>query len=144
MKEVAKYNLFKTMSLILTIGAPLITAITYSDFIVYDSSASISMAGVIAILFSALFLKDKIAENLKLPSPFVAATVLFITIQVIKSIIIPMETICGVTMLICGIDQLTFRRIYKRIELLLPEKVKAYKHFGFIFCKTDELKGETE
>lgn len=141
MKEVCKYNIFKALSIVMTVGTPLIVVGQCSDLIVSNPAASISMTGVIAILFSVLFLKDKIAENFKLPSPFIIATVLFITILFLESILLPMKYACIGTMITTGIDELTFKRIYKRIELLLPEKANAYKHFGFICCKTDTLKG---
>ena len=42
------------------------------------------------------------------------------------------------------LDELSVKRIYQRIELLLPEKRNAYRHFGFYVCKTETLsKGET-
>ena len=140
MKEVFKYNLFKVISLLLTVLTPLITAFQCSDFIIYDNNASISMAGIIAILIAALFLKNKIAENFKLPSPFVIATVLFVIIIVVESVLFPVKMICLSVMVSCGIDELTFKRIYKRIELLLPKEAEAYKHLGFICCRTETIK----
>lgn len=140
MKEVCKYNLFKAISTFMTVGTPLCIVAACSDFIVTSSSASISMTGVIAILFSALFFKDKIVENFKLPSPFIIATILFITILFLESILVPMKYACLGTMITAGIDELTFKRMYKQIELLLPEKAAAYKRFGFLCCKTKTLK----
>ena len=140
MKEVCKYNIFKLISTFMTVGTPLAIVASCSDLIITSSSASISMTGVIAILFSALFFKDKIVENFKLPSPFIIATILFIIILFVESIIVPMKFACLGTMATAGIDELTFKRMYKQIEQLLPEKAAAYKRFGFICCKTETLK----
>lgn len=141
MKEVCKYNIFKAISLLMTVGTPLLVVCLCSDFIVTSSAASISMTGVIAILFSALFFKDKIVENFKLPSPFMIASIMFISILFLESILIPAKYACLGTMITAGLDELTFKRIYKRIELSFPEKVKMYKHFGFVCCKSETLRG---
>ena len=87
-------------------------------------------------------MKNKIAENFKLPSPFIIATVLFIVIILIESILIPAKYTCLVVMIACGIDEISFKRIYQRIEILLPEKKEAYKHLGFYFCKTETMIGD--
>jgi len=139
MKIIGKYNLFKAISSALTVGTPLTVIGLCSDFIVHDSSASISVVGVIGILLAALFLKDKIAENFKIPSAFVLATVLFVLIIFIESILVPVKYACLATMIMSGIDELSFKRIYKRLELQMPEKAKAYKYLGFLICTTKTL-----
>ncbi len=143
MKQVGKYNLFKALSILITCVPPIAVAMSYGNMFIETSGASMSFAGVLAVLFACLFLKNKIAENFKVPSPFVVATVLFVTILLIEQILIPVKYTCLVTMVCCGVDELTFKRIYKRIELLMPEKHEAYKHLGFYACKTEQLTGET-
>ena len=141
MKVVGKYNLFKGISTVFTVGTPLITLFACSEFFIHKPETSISAAGVVAVLLSSWFLKDKIAEKFKMPSPFILATTLLIVILMIESIILPMKTVCITTMIMTGIDELTFKRIYKRIEALLPENVAAYKQFGFIFAKSGVVEG---
>ena len=143
MKEVGKYNLFKTLSIILTTVPPLLVAYCFGDMIVYDTGASISLATILAILVALFFLKKKILENFKVPSAFVIALVLFIILVAVEQIIVPAKWVCGTTMVCCGLDELIFKRIYQRVEKLLPEKREAYKHFGFYFCKTSTITGET-
>lgn len=140
MKDVGKYNTFKGISTVLTVGTPIITLFVNSKFFIQRSDSAISAAGVVAILIAAFFLKDKIAENFKLPSPFILSAILLVTILFIESILQPMKDVCIMTLIITGWDELTFKRIYKRIELLLPKSAAAYKQFGFIFAKTENLK----
>lgn len=142
MKEIGKYNLFKSLSLLFTLGPTSFMIYLFKDVIVKDSNASISVAGMIGILFAVLFLKNKIAENFKLPSPFIVATALFVIIVLIESVLIPAKYTCLVVMISCGIDEISFKRIYQRIEMLLPEKRNAYKHLGFYFCKTETIIGD--
>lgn len=144
MGEVGKYNLFKGLSMFITCIPTLIVCFSHSDAIVKDGGASISFAAMIGILIAILFLKNKIAENFKIPSPFIIATVLFVTITVIEKILLPVKFTCLTVMIVCGIDELSFKRIYKRIELLLPEKREVYKHLGFYICKTETLLGKTD
>lgn len=144
MREIGKYNLFKALSILITCIPPLVVAYFFGDLIVYDTGASISLAAIIAIFVVLLFLKNKIFENFKVPSAFVIALTLFIILVCVEQIIIPAKFVCGTVMICAGIDELTFKRIYKHIELLLPEKREAYKHFGFYFCKTSTVLGETK
>lgn len=144
MKEVGKYNLFKALSIILTVVPPILVAYCFGDMIVYDASASISLAAIIAILVALFFLKNKILENFKVPSVFVISLVLFIILMAVEQIIVPAKWVCGTTVVCCGLDELIFKRIYKRVEALLPEKREAYKHFGFYFCKTSKITGDNE
>ena len=141
MKAVGKYNLFKGLSTVLTVGTPLLTLFVNSRFFVHRADSAISAAGVVALLISAFFLKDKLAENFKFPSPFILAAILLVVILFVESILQPMKEVCFMTLLVTGCDELTFKRIYKRIGLLLPKSSEAYKQFGFIFAKTDNLKG---
>lgn len=142
MKEVGKYNLFKVLSILLTCIPTALVALSYSDTIIKDKKASVSFVAIIAIIIVILFLKDKILENFKTPSPFVIALVLFIIIVLFEQIILPAKFVSMTVMIACGIDELSFKRIYKRIEFLLPEKAKAYKHVGFYFCTTNKVLGD--
>lgn len=142
MKKIAKYNLFKGISTVLTVGAPIVTLASVSDLFIHRPDTAISAAGVFAILISLLFFKDKIAENFKIPSPFVICVITLILIVMIESIIQPIKIVCIVTLISTGIDTLLFKNIYKHIESSLPESVQSHKYFGFIFGKTDKLIGE--
>lgn len=139
MGQVGKYNLYKGISTVCTIGAPIITLASCSELFVHNSGTSLSAAGIFAIFIALLFAKDKIAENLKMPSAFIVALVGFILISMVENLILPMKTVCLVTMCTAGVDELTFKRWYKSIEKFLPEKVSLNKHFGFIFAKSDSL-----
>lgn len=139
MKEVGKYNLFKALSILISCVPTLVVGFSYGESIVKDSSASISLVAVIGIIIAALCLKNKIAENLKLPSAFIVSTVIFVLILVIEKILLPVKFTCLACMISCGIDELSFKRIYTRLELLFPEKAKFYKHFGFYICKSEKL-----
>lgn len=144
MREVGKYNLFKGLSMLITCIPTLAVAFSYGDVIVKDVGASMSLAAIIGIFFAALFLKNKIAENFKIPSTFVIATALFIIVVLVEKILLPVKSTCLTVMIACGIDELSFKRIYKRIELKLPENREVYKHFGFYICKTETLLGKVQ
>ena len=139
MKQVAKYNLFKTFSMLITCVPTLYVSYYFTRDVVKYPGQSVSLAGVIGILIAVAFMKDKLAENFKIPSPFVASTVIFICIVAIEKILIAVKFTCLTTMIVCAIDELTFKRIYKRIEILMPEDKQAYKHLGFYFCKSETL-----
>lgn len=142
MTFVSKYNIFKGISTALTVGTPIISLASCSELFVHRSDTSISAAGIFAILFAILFLKDKIVENFKMPSPFIISVCGLIAISLIESIIYPLKIVFITTVVATGIDTLTFRRIYKNIERSLPENASKYFKFGFIFGKTDEIVGE--
>lgn len=143
MKTVAKYNLFKGISTFCTVGTPIITLMSCSNLFIHRSDTAISAAGIFAILVSILLLKDKIAENFKVPSAFVLSTVLFVGILLVEKIMLPMKIVALATMITSGIDEITFKRIYKQIEKTLPEAASAYKYVGFLFTTTNKLtKGE--
>ena len=139
MKSVAKYNIFKAISMLLTVGTPIVTICSCSDLIVHRSDTAISTAGMFAILISLLFAKDKVAEHLKMPSAFVLSTVVFIFIIVLESILLPMKYVCIATMCTSGLDELTFKRFYKNVESSLPEQASRKKIAGFIFSTTKSL-----
>ena len=140
MKEVAKYNLFKGLSTICTIGTPMITLLLNGDFLVQTSSTSISAAGIFVLLIVALLCKDKLLENFKMPPVFIICLLSFVLICMIESILIPIKTVCIATMITSGIDEFTFKRLYKNLEKHLPENASDYKHVGFLFTTTNKLR----
>ena len=142
--QVGKYNMCKAISTVLTVGTPIITLACQSDFFVHNSGTAISATGVFAILIACLFLKDKIAENFKVTSAFVISTAVFILILLVERIMQPMKIVCIASMVASGIDELTFKRFYKRFEALMPKEAEAYKFIGFVFTTTKTLTGETE
>lgn len=142
MSKIAKYNLFKGISTIITLGTPIITLICTSNFFVHRPETAISAAGIFTILISMIFLKDKIAENFKIPSAFILSLIVFVLILLIENIIEPMKMVSLTSMLASGIDELSFKRIYKSLELQMPESVKSFKHIGFIFTSSNKLLGE--
>lgn len=133
MSDIVKYNIFKAISTVCTIGSPIITLACCSEFFVHKSGTSLSAAGIFAILIALLFAKDKIAENFKMPSAFVLSLICFILIVLIEKIISPIKVVCIVTMITSGIDELSFKKFYKQIESTLPSTTLSRKHFGFIF-----------
>lgn len=141
MKNVAKYNLYKGISTVLTIGTPMVTLLSCSELFVHRSETAISAAGMFTLFIVVLFFKDKIAENLKVPSAFVLSLVSFILLLMIEEIMLPMKYVCIATMCTSGIDELTFKRFYKTIERRLPDSASDFKYFGFIFSTTDALTG---
>ena len=60
MKNVAKYNIFKGVSTLLTFGTPLLTLSCCGDFFVHRSETAISAAGIFAIVICLLLFKDKV------------------------------------------------------------------------------------
>ena len=143
MKTVAKYNICKGVSTLLTMGTPIVTLACCGSFFRERSSTAISAAGLMVILISLLFAKDKIAENFKVPSAFVLSTVVFVLILLVENIIVPIKYVALATMVTSGIDEVTFKRIYKSIELQLPEAAKYTKFAGFLFTTPQNLEGET-
>lgn len=139
MKTVAKYNLFKGISTFLTIGSPIVTLLLNNALFVQRSDTAMSFAAIIGILIAALFAKDKLAENLKVPSAFVVSTVLFVLILVVEKVVEPVKYVCLITMITSGVDEITFKRFYKAIELQFPEGASAYKICGFMATTTDKI-----
>lgn len=142
MKPILKYNLYKGVSTVLTVGTPIITLLCCGDMFVHKSSTAISAAGMFGILIAVLFLKDKIAESFKVPSAFIVSAVALVFIYLVKNILEPMEYICWATLITSGVDEVTFKQFYKAIELSFPKSVNAYKHIGFIFGTSDKLLGD--
>lgn len=141
MKKVAKYNSCKAISTICTIGAPIITLASCSEFFVHSTGTSISAAGMFTLLIVLLFAKDKLAENFKMPSAFIISFVGFLLICMVENLLAPMKAVCIVTMITSGVDELTFKQWYKSVEGLLPDNVSCYKHLGFIFTSSKNLGG---
>lgn len=77
-----------------------------------------------------------------MPSAFILSTVVFVLIMLLEHIIQPMKYVCIATMAMSGVDELTFKRMYKAIERHLPDIAEDYKHVGFIFAKSDQLEEE--
>lgn len=141
MGNVAKYNIYRGMSTLCTIGSPIITLASCSDFFVHSSGTSLSAAGMFAILLALLFMKDKLAENFKMPSAFIVSFICYVLIVIVENLLAPMKIVCIVTMITAGVDELTFKQWYKAIKTFLPEQVSAYEHFGFIFTTSNKLGG---
>lgn len=139
MKEVGKYNTFKGISTLLTIGTPIITLACCGDFFTERPATAISAAGVFAILIALLFAKDKIAEKIKTPSAFILSAAVLVIIVVVENIILPMKYVCIATMIASGVDELTFKRMYKALEYKMPQSWQSYEHFGFIFARTQDI-----
>ena len=144
MKEVGKYNLYKGISTIMTVGTPIITLACCSDFFVHRSDTAMSATAIFTILIACLFLKDKLADKMKVPSAFVLSTVLLILIVLVEKILQPMKLVCIATMITSGIDKLTFERMYKRLELSFPDSLPIYQFAGFILSTTDKIMGENK
>lgn len=139
MKEVGKYNTFKGISTLLTIGTPIITLACCGDFFTERPAPAISAAGVFAILIALLFAKDKLAEKIKTPSAFILSAAVLVIIVVVENIILPMKYVCVATMIASGVDELTFKRMYKALEYKMPQSWQSYEHFGFIFARTQDI-----
>lgn len=144
MKQVGKYNTFKGISTLLTMGTPIITLACCGDFFVERPATAVSAAGVFAILIALLFAKDKLAEKIKSPSAFIVSAAVLIIIVVVENILLPMKYVCIATMIASGVDELTFKRMYKALECKMPQCWQAYEHFGFIFAKTQDIFDEVQ
>lgn len=144
MTNVAKYNITKGISTVLTMGTPIITMFCCGDFFVKDTGTAISSLGVLTLLFVLLFTKDKIAENWKAPSTMIVAGIIFVFTTMIKNIITPIQIVAGFTFLAGALDEATVKSLYKRYELLLPTNAKVHKHFGFIFSTLSKLQEESK
>lgn len=139
MKEVGKYNTFKGISTLLTMGTPIITLACCGDFFVDRPATAISAAGMFAILIALLLGKDKLAEKVKFQSAFIISAVVLVLIVVMENILLPMKYVCIATLIASGIDELTFKRLYKALEYKMPQCWQAYEHFGFIFARTQDI-----
>ena len=144
MTKVAKYNTYKGMSTALTFGTPIITMLIVGDFFTARPATAISGAAVFACFFGVTY-KDKLAEKFKAPSALVVAVIVFVLCVVVENIILPVKIISLATIIACGVDELTFKGFYKRIELSFPQEAQALKKFGFYAVKqitVDELKAK--
>ena len=139
MKTVAKYNICKGVSDVLTLGTPITTLLLCSDFFIHRSETAISATGIFVIIITMMLFKDKIAEKWKVPSAFVLSTAVFVLLLLVEHIIQPMKYVCLATMIASGIDEITFKQICRSLEHSLPESAALYKHLGFIFANTDKL-----
>ena len=138
MKSVAKYNVCKSVSSVLTIGTPIVT-LACSSVEIVTPEGKMSITACIVLLLTLLFCKDKIAENFKVPSAFVLSGILFGIIIMIENILVPMKAVLIATMIASGVDELTFKRMYKSLESLMPARAKAYKHIGFYFTTSEKV-----
>lgn len=144
MKTVAKYNTFKGVSTALTVGTPIVTLACCGEMFVHRSETAISAAGIFALLIAVLFFKDKIAEKFKSPSALLLSVVIFIFCILVENIMLPVKYVCIATIAATGIDEVTFKRMYKAIELGFPKQAEQYRHFGFVFTNTQTLIKEME
>lgn len=144
MKTVAKYNLFKGISTLLTTGTPIITLAACGETFVTEPKASLSAAAIFAILLSLLAFKDKIAEKVKSPTTFMVSMITLIFILIVENVLLPVKFVCIATICTSGIDELTFKKLCENIKLKLPKEYEQYLHAGFIFCKTQTLEGVNE
>lgn len=147
MNKVAKYNTFKAVSTALTFGTPVATMLITGDMFIKQPSTAISGAAVFAFLLSAMFLKDKLAEKFKSPSALVISVVVLALCLILESVIFPVKIICIATIAACGTDELSFKMLYKRIEMGMPSEVAGLKKFGFIAarqCTVDGLESRAE
>lgn len=142
MKSVAKYNTFKGVSTLLTVGTPIITLACCGDLFVHRAETAISAAGVFAILIAVLFFKDKLAEKFKSPSALIAAVAVLVLCILVEHIILPVKYVCIATIAASGVDELTFKQWYKSIEKKFPEQAQDFKHVGFVFTTTKKLTEE--
>ena len=113
MKQVGKYNTFKGISTLLTIGTPIITLACCGDFFTERPATAISAAVLVIIVM-------------------------------VENILLPMKYVCIATMIASGVDELTFKRMYKALECKMPQCWQAYEHFGFIFAKTQDIFDEVQ
>ena len=144
MKDVGKYNIYKVVSTVLTLGAPIVTLFSCVDFFLERSDRTISAAAVFTILVVLLLGRDKLAEKMKFPSAFILSLGVLVFITIIESIIYPIKIICIVTAITSGLDKITFEHLYKNIEVVLPDIYKGFMHCGFICTTTDNLQAAAE
>lgn len=144
MTNVAKYNTFKGLSTGLTFGTPLVTMLCVGDVILTQPSSTISASAVFALIVAALFCKDKIAENFKMPSALMIAVAAFVFCILVENILYPMKIISLTTIAACLVDEVSFKRLYKLAELQLPKGAAAAKHFGFYLGKQSTIDSLTE
>lgn len=143
MKNVAKYNIFKGVSTLLTLGTPAITLLCCGDFFVHRSDTAMSAAGILVMIITLFFAKDKLAENFKMPAPFILCAIGLVLVVMIENIIYPIKMVLITTLIATVIDEFTFKMFYKKAERKLPPEHVDYKKFGFIFTTTDNLEAKS-
>lgn len=139
MKTVAKYNTLKGISMLLTFGTPIGTLLGCSSLFVQRSESALSAAAIFVILIVLALAKDKILEKWKTPSALIISLVVLILLVLVENVIKPLKIVAIATMITCGLDEIVFKPLYKRTEILLPKEADAFKHVGFIFTKTATL-----
>lgn len=130
--KIAKYNILKGVSTALTIGTPIVTLISCGQLFVHRSDTAISAAGIFALLISLLLFKDKIVENWKMPSAFLLSVCCLVLVILIENILLPIKYVCIASVVATGVDEVSFKRLYKSIEANFTSELLKYKHFGFI------------
>lgn len=141
---VAKYNTYKAISTLLTVGTPMATLLACGDSFLQSPKSTVSAAGVFMLLFSILLFKDKMLEHFKMPSATIIALVILILVMLIENILAPIKVMCIMTIAASGIDKLTFDPMYHAIEKAMGEEAQIYKHFGFLFCKSTTVEALRE
>lgn len=144
MTNIAKYNTYKGISTTLTFGTPITTMLCIGEEFIKTPATSISAVGVVVILIICFFLKDKIADNIKMPSGMVLCIMGFTICVLMHNIIDPMMYVFGISGVVCAIDTVTFRSFYKHIELLFPPQAATYKRFGFYGTRQTTIDKLTE
>lgn len=139
MKDVAKYNTCKGISTLFTFGTPIVTLACCGEFFKHRSDTALSAAGIFVIIIILFFAKDKLLENFKMPSASVFCLISLIVICLIESILVPIKTVCIATLIMTCVDEVTFKRIYKRIERSFGKDISDYKKLGFIFSTTKTI-----
>lgn len=139
MKPIMKYNVYKGVSTLLTVGTPIITLACCSSFFVSRSDTAISAAGMFAILIALLFFKDKIMEKFKTPSALMLSVIVLVFIIVAEKILLPMKYVCIATIITSTVDELTCKRFYRTLEATFPKEIELCKHIGFLFTTSKHL-----
>lgn len=139
MKPVAKYNTYKALSTVITVGTPIATMACCGDMFVHRSDTALSAAAVFAFLLSLLFVKDKILNFIKSPTALKVAVTGFVFCVVVGNLIETLRIVFGMTIAACAVDEFTFKRWYNAIVLQFPENYKQYEKFGFLFTHTNTL-----
>ena len=139
MKSVAKYNIFKGVSTVLTMGTPIITLAMCGDFFTETPGRTISATGMFALFLMLLLFKDKIAANWKMPSAFIVSLACLILIVMIKNIIEPVQYVCIATCISTGVDEITFKKFYTKLIHSFKTNYTDYQRFGFLFCKSEDV-----
>ena len=103
------------------------------------SDTAMSAAGVLVLILTLFFAKDKLAENFKMPAPAIVCLIGLVLVTMIENILQPVKLVLITTLCATGIDEFTFKAMYKKASHKLPELYKDYQKFGFIFATTEML-----